>query len=671
MANSTGPVPHDPGKIALTPSLPGRPVPINAVCPECKTRFRLQDAMAGKLMRCTACQEMFTVWDAGPDGSVAPPEKVPPADTLPRTRVDAPAVVSRSGNVTDFVQVIHDVAPVAPPRPAPPPTAAPSPAPPREKPWAEKGLPAPSDADFPWSEAGRAKSKAAPKEVAWTPDLLPPTAPPPPELGPLTDGDETDDERPSAADPPAAGGLGPVAGRPAAAADDPQGRAVVAGRVHPRGTRDRRVLRLPGHQRIAETAHGGGPRGLPEPRLEQARRKFDQVVEDHPSHPLAPEARFMSQLSQLRQATTNMLSRTEPQAGLTEWTKVMADPTLGEFGAQGRFAVDLWEAGTKLEEDLVAKANEVFTADNPDPAEKWLARAAEVDTAADQFRDPSVPKNDRLPKAIDGATEQDRRRGEDQRQLAELDKVAGEGPDAAERFDNEALLRGLANHPKVKARREERERLIQGKASYTREANPIQPTAVPDDGLTSLLFAPRFDSALPRPLSWTPTVFFCQARGVLYARSTRRAAGSGGPPAPGWTPTSCRSGCRPPTRTRRWSSSRRTPATSSGSPPAGPATAGRSGTSPWPSPARARRPCVGPNAYVGLADETGTVLEIAVGSGEIVGRITLGRPLGPVIAARPGTGLLYVPGDAHAVYVFAVNHFDPAGLRQPPSSWAS
>src|SRR4051794_30329232 len=182
---STCPVSSVPGKIPPAPFPPGRPVPINAVCPECKTRFRLQDAMAGKLMRCTACQEMFTVFDAGPDGTPAPPvpDKAPPADTPPRTRADAPAVVSRSGNVSDFVQVIRDVAPAAPPRTAvpPPPVVAAPPAPvkPREAPWVEKGLKPPPAADFPWDDGGKPKAKAGPKEIAWAPDVQPPTVPPP------------------------------------------------------------------------------------------------------------------------------------------------------------------------------------------------------------------------------------------------------------------------------------------------------------------------------------------------------------------------------------------------------------------------------------------------------------------------------------------------------------
>src|SRR5262249_2811944 len=129
----------------------------------------------------------------------APTEKGPPADTPPRTRTDPPAVVSRSGNVSDFVQVIRDVAPAQPVRPvAPPPPPAPAPTKPRAMPWVDKGIKPPTAADFPWEEGGKPKPRrapAAPKEVAWTPDLLPPggTPPPPPvDLEPMVDLDELD-----------------------------------------------------------------------------------------------------------------------------------------------------------------------------------------------------------------------------------------------------------------------------------------------------------------------------------------------------------------------------------------------------------------------------------------------------------------------------------------------
>jgi hypothetical protein len=75
---------------------------------------------------------------------------------------------------------------------------------------------------------------------------------------------------------------------------------------------------------------------------------------------------------------------------------------------------------------------------------------------------------------------------------------------------------------------------------------------------------------------------------------------------------------------------------------------------------------VGPHTYVSLGDKDGTILEIALSTGAINGKITIGRPLGPTLAARPGTSLLYIPADARAVYVFDVNRIDPDGKRLDP-----
>jgi len=154
-------------------------VPINAVCPECQNRFRLQDAMLGKVMRCPVCHEAFVVRDAGgPAPASAPPttvEKPPDSDAPARPRTDAPPVVSRTGNVGDFVPVIKDVAPVQPPRPAaPPPATPPAPAKPREPTRADK-IPPPRPEDFPWESGPRAKPapKPRPKEITWSPDLDP------------------------------------------------------------------------------------------------------------------------------------------------------------------------------------------------------------------------------------------------------------------------------------------------------------------------------------------------------------------------------------------------------------------------------------------------------------------------------------------------------------------
>jgi hypothetical protein len=364
--------------------------------------------MAGKLMRCTACQEMFTVFDPGPDGgpAPAPADKAPPTDAPPRTRADAPAVVSRSGNVSDFVQVIRDVASAAPTRPAPPPAPAPVTAPPpapvkpREAPWVEKGLQPPTAADFPWEEAGKPKPKAGPKEIAWAPDVQPPTAPPPVDLEPLVDADDVHRPEPEEDDDRRARRRREKSDRLAAPARPRKtGRKVilwsmVAFIVVALGFGGYFTVRYinDAPERLMNAADDEYGRR----NWDQARKLYEQLAREHPSHRLAAQARFLAELAALRQATTSVMSRTDPSAGIGEWKKFMANPALAEFGAKGRFQSDVWEAGTKLEEDVLAKATDTFNADNPDESDRWLNEATELDRAVDRFRDEEVPKNERL-----------------------------------------------------------------------------------------------------------------------------------------------------------------------------------------------------------------------------------------------------------------------------------
>lgn len=601
--------------------------------------------MAGKLLRCTACQEMFTVRDVGPE----PGEKAPAADP-PRTRVDGPGVVSRSGNVSDFVPVLRDVTAATPPRT----TARPRP---------EQTVKPPTAADFPWDEGGKPKASPAPKEVTWSPDVLPPAAAPPPpiDLQPVVESEEP---------------LSPADGEDEAHSD----RLPV-----PRRNRGRKLILWSMVAFIAVALGAGGYflvrfiNAAPERLMaagkadyekrnwDQARRQFDKLAEDHPSHRLAPEAKFLSGLAALRQATTNMMSRSDPQPGLSEWQKMMADPTLPEFGAKGRYAVDLWQAGTKLEEDLLAKASDVFNSDDPSEAEKWLNAAAALDADVDRFRDDDVPKSETVARGLADL------RGKIAAARTRLDKVASLEPFAGQgtdddivRYELEAKRRGLLDDPAVKTRIEELHRRLEAKANYARESKPIPPTPVPDDGLTSLLFAPRFDTALPRLITGAPTVFFCQARGVLYALDEED----------GRVRWAARTGLDTRIMPVRVAASEQNPemvlvASNTGNQFGLTARGARDGRPLWhqalPWPCQGAPALVGPNAYVALADDDGTVLEIALATGEIVGRITLGRPLGPVIVHRPGTGLLCVPGEARAVYVCDVFRHDPDGRRLEPT----
>ena len=251
--------------------------------------------------------------------------------------------------------------------------------------------------------------------------------------------------------------------------------------------------------------------------------------------------------------------------------------------------------------------------------------------------------------------------------LNRIDAAVGDGTDEhgwqnAEKLATEL---GLRNDLGFRQRMETRERTVQAKAGYTKEAKPIPPTPVPDDGLTSLLFAPRFDRGERRPLAGPGTVFFCLARGVLYALDE----------ADGHVLWAARTGLDTEVMPVRVPASDQHPelvlvASNTGTGFGITARVARNGQPLWHQALSAA--CqgppvpVGPHAYVSLGDKDGTVAEIALTTGEVTGRIVIGRPLGPTMAARPGTGLLYIPADARAVYVFDVNRIDMDGKRLDP-----
>jgi outer membrane protein assembly factor BamB len=649
-------------------------VPINAVCPECQNRFRLQDAMLGKMMRCPVCHEAFVVRDAGgPAPASAPPttvEKPPGPDAPGRTRTDAPPVVSRTGNVSDFVPVIKDVAPVQPPRPPAPPPAAP-PAKPRE-PTRVDQIPPPRPEDFPWEAGARAKPipKPGPKEMTWSPDLDPldhrtPPAPAAPQYeaddeweGDVEEPEYDEVQRPKPASPP------------------------------PRRKR-RRVALLVSMIAFSLTALGAGgyfllkyineaPQRLHDAaekeyaanNFDQARKLYAELAREHPSHELAAKARFFADLSELRQSVSSVLTRSDPTQAVAQWNKFVTsldDPAIGPFAAKDRFGIDVWQTGSKLAEDVVAKATEVFSEDDPKATEDWLSQAAAIDKALDRFRPDDVPKSESVARdiaALHGRIETARNRLAGLARLRQI--MEAEAEDSVEQARRLAVTMGLDRDRGFTAILEESERKIQSKATYTKEPQPIRPVAVPDDGLTSLLFAPRFDRMERRGLAGPTTVFTCLARGVLYALDEEG----------GKVLWAARTGLDTDVMPVHIAASDQNPemvllASNTGQQFGITARGARDGRPLWHQPLAA--PCrgmpvvVGPSVFVSLGDPDGTVVEITLTTGDRVGRITIGRALGPQIVARAGSGQLYIPADSQAVYVFDVDRRDPqTQLRLDP-----
>jgi outer membrane protein assembly factor BamB len=674
-------------------------VPINAVCPECQNRFQLQEVMIGKSMRCPSCQEVFIVRDAGPGAAPASPkpEEKPPAPTAPpRTRADSPAVVSRSGSITDFVQMIRDVKPATPPLPptrTAPPTAVPPPKPqeppraekikpptPGDFPWDEgskKPAPPPKPAppqtksapplkvekikpptpgDFPWDEGPKPKSKPpAPVETTWSPDIKPPDEPidlePVDQRTDTYEGDETKAPTPRPERPRKKSRLVFLAAMIV---------FVFAGLGAGGFFLWRYVNTAP------ERMFAAGKKEYDAGNFDQARAIYSKLVTEHPDHNLAPEAQFFAELSDVRHSVRLVGNKEDPQPSVNLWNKFLKsiqDDKLKPFAAKDRFALDIWDTGKRLAEDVIAKASSSFTEESPDESEKWLNVASAVEKELEQFRPDDADKPVNLQKDI---AELHKRIDEARMVLAKLNRISeilGDGSDerreAAERMAKEV---GLDKHPRFAGMLAAKEEEIQAKATYTKERSPIAPGTVPDDGLTSLLFVPRFDRGERRPIAGISAVFFCLARGVLYALDE----------SDGRVLWAARTGLDTDIMPVKVPQSALHPelvliASNTGNHFGITARNARNGIPLWHQPLSV--PCqgppvvVGPNAYVSLGDRDGTVLEITLATGDIVGRITIGRPLGPNLAARPGTGMLYVPADSRAVYVFQVDHYDADGKR--------
>lgn len=697
-------------------------MPINAVCPECQNRFQLQEAMVGKSMRCPNCHEVFIVRDSGPGSgptvaatppAPAQPKPAPaPAPSAPRTRTDAPpVVVSRTGMVTDFVQVIKDVSTAAPPPAAPParpaaPAAPPAPIKPKESPRVDKIKPPtsadfpwdegpkkpvappprsdkpkpPPPSEFPWDESGKPKPVVPPKSKVWTPDFAPPTGPaveePAPddlEYDPSADGFRR--EHPAQYQDGDLYATEAVEVRPADAAARP-----------PKKTHRKVIL----YGMLAFVLIGLGTGGFflwkyikeapdrlftlakkeyDDAHFNEARAKFQKFIADYPDDKRIPEARFFSDLSDLRHATASVTVREDPQPAINQWKQFLQltqDEQIRPFAAKERFGIDIWQGGVRLLEAVVGKATDAYSDDDPTVSEKWLKESEEIIKALEPFQ----PEGAAIPasalKEISALKQRitvARVTFDDVNKAKEL---LGSGTDEEiARAENFAKSKGPRVHERFQELLRIKEEELQSKAIYIREPQPIPPTNVPDDGLTSLLFAPRFDKNERRPLSGISAVFFCLARGVLYALAEDN----------GQVLWAARTGLDTDIMPVRVAASQLHPelvllASNTGNQFGITARSARNGAPLWHQalavPCQGPPVVVGPNAYVSLGDRDGTILEITLATGEITGRISIGRPLGPHLAPRQGTGLLYIPAESRAVYVFDVDRHDENARRLEP-----
>jgi len=90
---------------------------------------------------------------------------------------------------------------------------------------------------------------------------------------------------------------------------------------------------------------------------------------------------------------------------------------------------------------------------------------------------------------------------------------------------------------------------------------------------------------------------------------------------------------------------------------------------PLTSTCLGRPVALGGSLFVPLADALGSILQIQISTGELVGRIALRQPIGTSISvipgSRPGHGFLVVPADARRIFLFEAGKEDAEGKRLP------
>ena len=588
-------------------------MPINAVCPECENRFQLQESLLGQSVRCPFCKTVFVVTANASTLTFEPVPDVaaPDPGTPTRPRADAPAPNYRTGSVTDFVQVVEG--------------------------------------------ASVAKPAAnGPKEVTWSPDM----------------------ELPGGRREPAkVERYEPIPTYSREAARKPKkkhrGRALVGLIVFTLGGLAVGGFFLKRYMDFApERLCAAGKKEYEDTHYEQARRLFDQIAKDYPDHPRAAEARFFGPLAGLRNAVASVMNKTDPTPAIGQWDQfqgLIADPALAPFAEKSRFGIDVWQAGTRLVEDTLAKGNEVFNRDDPTDAETWLQQAARVEAMLERFRpdDASKPESisrelAALRQKIDGSRARAIVLKEIRGLLAEPDD------DRLQQARQVALAKGMEADDGYQKLVGEAEQKIRARAVYVAINPPLPKTPAPDDGLTSLLFAPRLDRGPRFPVRGPPTTFFALARGILYALDE----------ADGKVLWAMRTGADNTIPAVSIPATDTTPElavvpTSQGGQAGLHARHLRTGRSEWyqalPAPCAGEPLFIGTELYVPLADAQGTVLEIVAATGDVRGKIQLGRAIGGQPVIRPGTGQLFIPAEAASVYAFDVarrgpnnQHLDPA-----------
>ncbi|MBA4187025.1 MAG: hypothetical protein C0467_03310 [Planctomycetaceae bacterium] len=603
---------------------------IVAQCPHCETKFNLEPEMAGKKMRCPNfdCQQVFTVKPGARPTEPPPPppaaKPVPPSSNPRMAKPKAPDVtVVPSQLAKPRTSKLPQSPPVGPPKV---------------------------------------------KEVVWSEDTdVPP--PPPKAKKPLRATVDEPDEPDDA----------PILRRKKKKERGPWiliGMLAVVFVVLGGGVLY--VLKFQGENEelLAKQAEAE----YKKPDYPSAKKAFEKLAADYPESENAPKYKFFAELSDLQSAVKSVTNRDNPDVAQDKLRKFIEANKASEFAKHtSGYGRDIYEAGKKVGEDLVAhaedrlkkyQANRASNGVELERLDKTVAGGRELIPLVEAFKAPDDSSLDSIRKGFDQVEAGAKKERDRTAALAKAAKQLETPTDAViQATETELTTAGIVNEPEAQAMLIAARGKLRESVKY--EADVAAPRAAPTSATATVLFVspvgPTRRPPAAAPGEAPPSVFLAVARGILYALEEDSGSLV-------WAVRVGPEITEPPAIARVELADGPTDLAVVTSNAGGePAIAGyvvKSGEAKWyqplPAPAAGPAAIIGTRAFVAIRDSEGTIYEFDLTTGIRKGRIRLGQPAGPGPVVRPGTGLLYVAADARRIYVLDAGAKDDDGTLKDP-----
>ena len=602
-------------------------------CPECESRFQLNDDLLGKAMRCPECKEIFQVEAAASAASSDSPQPEP-------------------SNVNDYVPVLEAIpAPMAEPiRQAEP--LAPMPV---------------------------AKTLPGPKELDWSDDLALPTDPPKSAVKPTRKFDDDDDDdndntayiRTRRKTRRWSGTV--LVGLVVLLFVVLAGTGFVLYRNF-----------IIAEENLAQEAQTD----YDEARYAAAEKKYEQLLEEFPDSDAKGKYNFFAELSGLRSTVGAVTTKEKPEPAIAEFDQFVEEFQESPLAKpESGYGLDILQTGQQLAESIAEHGDDIMATYKVGIARSNTDEALLADASATIAQGRELLGELRPFQTQQGGSLQTQRERFDtleaeiarQRQrLAALAPYRGL-PDAptAEKiqaFRTMLVSEQLQRDPEASAMLSAAELKLRSMVVFTADVRTAE--ALPNESAPTVLFTSTplgSPQARPTPGS-VPDVLFGVARGILYTMDAETgqllwgcpvssATGNGeaatlplrvqlGNGAADWTIVA-----------GEWLGE-----------PSVTARVTRTGETVWhqtlTAPPLAQPLQISRRLYVPLQDDLGTVVVIDTASGAKLGqwaiRQPIGTPLAMLPADRPGVSYVLVPGNQQRLFIFEVDEEDAAGEPVPP-----